>query len=402
MSIRPRAAAVAVGTAALLVPAYVAADRSADALAGPPPKVPSYEVSHLDSLGGNTSAGSSINAQDLIAGFSHLPDGQTMHATVWQDEEIEDLGTLGGPNSAVLWPGRNKQLVVGVAETAEDNPLGENWSCSAFFPGEPTQKTCLGFVWESGDMRSLPTLGGHNGFAADVNRLGQVVGWAENEVEDPTCTSPQVLQFRAVVWGPGEGEIEELPPYPGDSVSAATAINRRGQVVGISGDCDNAVGRFTAKHAVLWEDGNVIDLGNLGGEAWHTPMSINRHGEVVGFSNPTGVVGGAFKPKAFRWTEAEGMIDLGTLSGDTTSQALGIDGRGRIVGVSCLSGACKAVTWRGDDPVDLNQLVSGDEGELTSANDIRKGVITGTAVAKATGETVAYEATRDRAGRPSK
>ena len=91
-------------------------------------------------------------------------------------------------------------------------------------------------------MRALPTLGGNNGFATGANNRGQVVGWAENAVQDPTCVPPQVLQFRAVIWGPEDDQIQELLPLPGDTSSAATAINNRGQVVGISGICDQAVG----------------------------------------------------------------------------------------------------------------------------------------------------------------
>jgi len=382
-------AALALGTASLA---------GAPAQAEPDQLIGSYEVSHLPTLGGAISAGNSITKQGTTAGFAYLSDNASMHATAWRDGEIDDLGTLGGPNSAVLWPGKNDRLIVGVTETAEDNPLDENWSCSAFFPGEPTKKTCVGFVVEAGEMRPLPTLGGHNGFATGVNDRGQVVGWAENTVHDSSCIAPQVLQFRAAIWGPGEGEITELPPLSGDSTSAATAINDHGQVVGISGDCANAVGGASARNAVLWDDGEVIDLGNLGGEDWHTPMAINNRGDVIGFSNPTGVGGGAFEPRAFRWTEAEGMVDLGTLPGDVESQALGLNARGKIVGVSCGAGGCRAVVWKHDVAVDLNtRLASGEEGRLTSANDVNnRGTITGTAVDPATDDTVAFEAIRIR------
>ena len=44
------------------------------------------------------------------------------------------------------------------------------------------------------------------------------------------------------------------------------AINDRGQAVGISGICDQAIGRYTAKHAVIWQKGGVTDIGNLGAE----------------------------------------------------------------------------------------------------------------------------------------
>jgi hypothetical protein len=58
-------------------------------------------------------------------------------------------------------------------------------------------------------------------------------------VHDPACVEPQELQFRVVLWGPRDDQIRELPPLPGgDTVSAATALNDRGQVIGISGSCD--------------------------------------------------------------------------------------------------------------------------------------------------------------------
>lgn len=95
-------------------------------------------------------------------------------------------------------------------------------------------------------------------------------------MRDPTCVAPQVLQFRAVLWGARNGHPQELSPLPGDTVSAATALNDRGQVVGISGICDQAAGRFSAIHSVLWDDGVPTDIGDLGGVAWNTPMAINK------------------------------------------------------------------------------------------------------------------------------
>jgi probable HAF family extracellular repeat protein len=354
-----------------------------------------YEVTSLVSLGGTDSAGNSINNRGWIAGYSNKAGDQTRHASLWRHGSIVDLGTLGGPNSSVAWPVKNNRgVVAGIAETAELNPLGEAWSCSAFFPGDPTGHICRGFVWESGKMRALPTLGGYNGFATGANQRGQVVGWAENTVHDPTCNPPQVLQFRAVIWGP-RGRIQELPPLRGDTVSAATAINDRGQMVGISGICDNAIGRFSARHAVLWEKGNVTDLGNLGGVAWHTPMAINDRGDVVGFSNPPGDEDGRFIARASLWTERGGIIDLGTLPGDATSQALGINARRQVVGLSCAASGCRAFVWERGVIGDLNTLVApGFTGHLVFANDINDaGVITGQALDQETGESVAFVAT---------
>ncbi len=241
-------------------------------------------------------------------------------------------------------------------------------------------------------MKGLPTLGGTHGFAAGLNNRGQVVGWAENTVHDPTCKLPQVLQFRAVLWDTGRNLVHELPPLPGDTVSAATAINDRGQVVGISGICDNAVGRFSARHAVLWENGSVTDIGSLGGVSWNTPMAINRHGDVVGFSNPPGDENGAFNARAFLWTRSGGLQPLPTLDEDTISQALGINARGQVVGLSCGAGGCRAVLWQHGVVTDLNDLVGPTyAGHLIYANDINDaGEITGQATEAGTGASVTF------------
>jgi probable HAF family extracellular repeat protein len=252
-----------------------------------------------------------------------------------------------------------------------------------------------GFRWEDGVMTPLSTLGGTNGFATGTNNRGETAGWAENTVHDPTCVAPQVLQFRAVIWGPAPGEIRELPPLPGDTASAATALNDRGQVVGISGICDRAVGRFSAIHDVLWQDGKPTDLGSLGGVAWNTPMAINERGDVIGFANASAAAGGRFDAHAFLWTHRDGMRDLGTLPGDTFSQALGINDRREIVGTSCDADFnCRAVVWRKGVVTDLNTLVKpGDDGTLISANDVNEsGRITGQALDPATGALVAFVA----------
>jgi probable HAF family extracellular repeat protein len=355
-----------------------------------------YQVTELGSLGGTSSAGNSVNNRGWIAGSSNLSGDESTRAALWRDGTPLDLGTLGGANSAVLWPVKNTTgMIAGVAETGQMDPLGESWSCSFFFP-TATGHICLGFVWQNGVMRPLPTLGGNNGFATGANNRGHVVGWAENTVHDPTCNPPQVLQFRAVRWDTHHGDrIQELRPLPGDTTSAATAINNRGQVVGISGICANAVGGFSAAHAVLWERGRPTDLGNLGGVAWNTPMAMNQRGEVVGFANLPGGDPGAFNPHAFLWTQ-EDMQDLGTLPGDALSQGLGINEQGQVVGLSCTAGfgSCRAFLWEDGVMTDLNELVPGYTGHLVFANDINDArEITGQTIDAETGDAVAFRAT---------
>jgi probable HAF family extracellular repeat protein len=353
-----------------------------------------YTISYLPTLNGSRNRPSGISNSGWIAGFVNRPGNATRVAALWRKGSLDTLGTLGGPNSIVQWPGiSNNGLVAGIAETADPDLLNEQWSCTAFLPSV-TGKICLGFFYENGVMTPLPTLGGYQGFASGVNNSGQVVGWAETPVHDPTCNAPQVLQFRAVLWEPRKGTKRELRPLPGDSTSAATAINDAGQVVGISGDCDIAVGQLSARHSVLWEKDTVIDIGDLGGDAWHTPMDINSAGDVVGFSNPLGVIGIAFAPHAFLWTRAGGVRDLGTLAGDAVSQAVGINSSGQIVGVS--SGAInRAFLYENGAMKNLNDLVGPDFPDLLIVaqhiNDA--GVIVGRAVRRGTTVQVPFVAT---------
>ncbi len=351
-----------------------------------------YRVANLGvPLGGTTSGAAAINDLGWVAGDSNLSGDLAQHATLWVYGHAFDLGTLGGPNSAVLWPGINDWgEVVGISDTAQADPLGEQWSCGAFFPASHSGHTCVGFVWQWGTMTALPTLGGNNGFATSVNNRGQIVGWAENTVHDPTCVAPQVLQFEAVLWGPRNGQIQQLSPYSGDPDSAATAINDEGQVVGISGICQNAVGNQTAIHAVLWQNGRVINLGSLGGTAWNTPMAINNRGQVVGFSDLTGDDNGANPNfQAFLWTASGGMQNLGTLPGDAISEALGINEQGQVVGVSYGAGFThpRAFLWQNGLMTDLNTLVEpGSSLDLQAAQEINDaGEIVGQATQPITG-----------------
>ena len=360
-----------------------------------------YDIQLIDAtLGGSPSVGHAINARGWVAGYSNETGNATRQAVLWRDGSLEELGSLGGPSSSIVWNGLSANgIAVGIAETDELDPRGESWSCTPFFAtGEESGHVCRGFWWEAGVMHELPTFGGTHGYAAGVNGQGQIVGWAETLVEDPTCNpaGDQVLQFRAALWQPSLDIMRELAPWPGDSTSAATAINARGQVVGISGDCDVAVGSFSALRGVLWEpDGSVVEIGGLGGDAWHTPTSISNNGIVVGFSNPAEVEGNTFLPKAFIWTSRTGMETLPLLPGDAWAQAFSVNAHGQVVGRSCGASGCRAVLWEEGVVVNLNDHVpDGYPNHLAAARDITDGgVITGNLIEATTGRSLPFIAT---------
>jgi probable HAF family extracellular repeat protein len=378
---------------ATVAPAYAQGEKAARAKT-------QYEVSTLPDFGGTSSGGNSINDQSWVAGYSRLPD-RNRHATLWRNSSLTDLDTLGGPNSSVTWNVKNTAgIIVGISQTADPQLLGESWSSAAFYSTPNNVGYInLGFVWQNNQMRGLPNFpGGNNGFATGANNLGQVVGWAENGVHDPNCCCTQVLQFRPAVWtlGPPD-QIHDLPLIPGDTSGAATAINDNGQIVGISGICDQAVGRHTAKHAVLWENGGVTSLGTFPAEWWNTPTAINQRGDIVGFAGDPAFVEGDVL-HAFMWTREDGLRPLKPLKGRTPqhvdSEAYGINEARQVVGVSCDADQvdCRAVIWDNSAfPTDLNDLKGSYSRFLALAKDINnKGEITGRAIDPTTGALIAY------------
>jgi probable HAF family extracellular repeat protein len=170
-----------------------------------------------------------------------------------------------------------------------------------------------------------------------------------------------------------------------DESGAATALNDRRQIVGISGDCDNAVGGGSAKHAVLWEDGNATELANPYGLAapyWNTPMMINERGEVVGFAGvPNDPAGDYTLP--FRWSKQHGWEWVPLLQGDIAGTASSINNRGVIVGYSNDANGNNHPWVRANGVTrNLNDLIepgSGLTGPILLAFDVNdRGEITGT------------------------
>jgi probable HAF family extracellular repeat protein len=349
-------------------------------------KSPSYAVTDLGTLGGPFSVAFGINNAGRVGGAAALSNGN-VHPFLSIGSKMEDLGTLGGPNAQANRPDGMLNASI-VSETATPDPLKED------FCGFGNHLICLGALW-NGALTPLPTLGGNNAMAVLSNNRGQIVGVAENAAHDPSCPSPQILDYEAAVWGPKQGQIQELPPLQGDTVGFALGINERGQVVGASGNCANtvvtAVGLFVGAHAVLWDNGSATNLGSLGGTMGKAG-AINDRGEVAGFSS----LPGDSSVHSFLWTRRAGMQDLGALGGDYLGDPAGINNNTQVVGGSCdMSGNCRAFLWQNNVLADLNDLIPADSPlyliYALGINDA--GEIVGFALEKSTGETHAYLAT---------
>jgi probable HAF family extracellular repeat protein len=334
---------------------------------------PTYKVVDLGTVGLNGQP-FAITKNGLIAGAAQT--GDILSAEVWYKGQVLDLGQPGlkGQNSQAFSVNAWGQAV-GEAQTDSPDPQGEDFCGFAALGLASSGTTCLAFVWQNGVMNPLPTLGGNNGVANQINGAGQTVGMAEKDKPDSTCPSggAQKLEFKPVAWQ--NGTVRELPTYAGDPDGNAHAINDSGQAAGGSGVCAafNPIWLTNLQplHALLWESGKIVDLGNLGGTGHGDgimALNLNNHGQVIGSSD----LQGDASFHAFLWTREAGMQDLGTVQGDVDSAAIGINGIGQVVGVSLDANFNpRAFLRQGQELIDLNTLVpAGSPLYLASACSI--------------------------------
>jgi probable HAF family extracellular repeat protein len=288
---------------------------------------PHYAVINLGTLGGSQSNGygGPTNNGEQVSGDAYLPGSLTEHAALWRRDDmgrfvVTYLGTLGGLNSSTGFPQKNDiGLVVGGAQGSQIDPLGECWSVAYGCVNgsslcEGYRNLEFGFRWQNGVMIKLPPIGGNNSEATGDNNLGQVVGLAETATKDPSSVAPQVLDYKAVVWGPRRArstnclriratpsrelsrrrhdicgslaERRDHQPWraPRDVMSVANDINAQGQVVGVSCDAN-----FNCR-AFLWDKGVMMDLNSL--IPPDSPVyltyggGINDRGEIAGTAVP--------------------------------------------------------------------------------------------------------------------
>jgi probable HAF family extracellular repeat protein len=274
-------------------------------------------------------------------------------AVRWGPTGMTELPTLGGPSATPFGIGRNG-VVVGFAETPE------------MYDSESHVQRPV--IWEGVVARDLGTLGGPLGAATAINSSGLIVGTSQLPTVDPLL---ERRPLRACAWE--AGSIRDLGDLGGPEASAYD-VNERGSIVGSSTTTIFLPsGLALEEHAFLFDGRSMRDLGTLGGR-FSLAYAINSKGDVVGISTPPTPPSSRSSWHAFIWAK-DAMRDLGTLGGPY-SAAFDINNRGDVVGWSQTSQdsdfSQHAVLWRGNQPLDLNDLVSGAAPDcvLTSATAI--------------------------------
>jgi probable HAF family extracellular repeat protein len=290
--------------------------------------------------------------------------------------QLIDMGTFGGPASFVpettnLIAGNKgdinrRGLVVGGSATSTSTTGTSNFNVCGELGGLPFVSHA--FEWRNGTVTDLGSLGGADycSVPGGINANGEIVGNSENGEVDPLTGFNKA---RAVRWK--DGEIKDLGTLGGDE-GIAIGLNDRGQVVGSANnaipDPISCLGPGAQQcRAFLWQDGVMQDLGALGGPDAFAIL-VNKRGQVAGSSDTNSVP----VTDPFLWEKGKGMQDLGTLGG-TTGFPLALNNRGQVVGFSYLAGdqAAHPFLWPGKDGkmLDLGTL-GGSYGTANAINEV--------------------------------
>jgi probable HAF family extracellular repeat protein len=311
------------------------------------------------------------------------------HAFKEEEGEVSELGTVttSGKNCSNAVSINARGDIVGLSEIdAIDRRTGV--------------KQFRSFLWTDKGVIDLGTLGGSFTAATGINNQGQVVGGTTNAIPDPFGLGTQTRGF---LWQ--EGVLQDLGTLGGPD-SFAEFVSERGQIAGFSftNSAPNPVTGLPTGHPFLWENGQMTDLGSLGGTLAGYGGSnmlggLNNRGELVGLSNLAGdqvadpflwsngklidlytnttggkpltawaindlgqIVGGAAFPgrtyDAYLRKDSV-ATDLGRLDGDCYSEGWAINLRGQVVGISfsCDFSRQRAFLWENGSIVDLDVLI---------------------------------------------
>jgi probable HAF family extracellular repeat protein len=302
-------------------------DNSLDSLTGAPTSLAVLwkedgQIVNLGTLGGNESAAAAVNDRGDVVGaaLTSTPDpfpgrcpmvcdffifgnGTEPHAFLWRDGRMQDLGTLGGPDSGAFFVNDLGDIAGASDVDYTVNPVTQGPTVHPFVwrrgqmldlvavapPGMfggtygivsalndrgqvagtmnlSGDTTWHSFLWQEGSITDLGTLGGINTTAEWMNRAGHVVGRSDVTAICSACSVGNQQQLHhPFLWR--DNTITDLGLLYDDTAGTAYNINDKDQVIGITKTCTavepNDACEGQVSHAFLWENGSIVDLQSL-------------------------------------------------------------------------------------------------------------------------------------------
>ena len=292
--------------------------------------------------------------------------------------KVVDIGTAGGPNSLSGAEGiqslDSKGGVSICSETAVPNPNFPN-SSPLLSPLSPDPSVVHTSQWQKGRLADLGALPRVNSSCPDwTSGNGLIVGPSENGSIDPLTGWPAI---EAVLWR--DGQMINLGTLGGNE-SFPISVNNRGQVAGAASNAipdPLALDFFplsgTQTRPFLWQNGVMQDLGTLGGPDGFA-IIVNNRGQVLGLSltSPDSLA-----QDGFLWENGI-MQDIPDALGGTDVNPFYLNNQGQAVGNATLPGdqTHHPFLWQAGVFTDLGTL-GGDNGDAVWVNEV--GEVVGTA-----------------------
>ena len=217
-----------------------------------------YDGSTVHDLGADVTP-ICMNASDVIAGTRYTHGDTQMHGFTYDHGTFTEIPNTGGFGMEV----------VGINDSGKVIGYGANVTNSANLP----------YLWDGTQRIDLPTLGGNEGFATQINSAGQFIGDAN------TASGVDQAYFY------DNGSIVPLA-LSADDQSTPVAINDKGQAIGWDFPTDGSY------HSFLYDHGTLHDLNDLlpANSGWDVTMVylLDQSGQIYGYGTHNGQAMTAF------------------------------------------------------------------------------------------------------------
>ena len=338
-----------------------------------------YTVTDLGTLGGSESEALAINDNGAVVGQSQTASGDK-HAFLYSSG-IKDLGVLSGDIESIATAINDNGQVVGSSDSSthdhaffyngtihalgtlsgstDSDAYGINAAGQAVGDGPtPSKATTIDAILytisnNTASVQDIGTIGATDSVIAAINKSGLICGYGPDTANASTTGFVYTNKTKTVL------------ATLGGAVSAATALNDNGDIVG---GAQTAADGTSKIHGFLYSGGTMTNLGTLPSEPVTVALAINNNQFVVGYSGsgadfsiiklstsfpiPIGRLrqsGTAPQttPSASAFIYYKGrLVSLTSLiannPGWTLEQPMGINASGQICGIGSLNGATHA------------------------------------------------------------